>query len=633
MSVITDVTISVHASGVSPNSSSLGTGVSADRRQLHHLRPRARHVQSAGNNNGAAGYVIEYYNDKHTWDLADTVDVSAGQTTPGIDFNLEAGGAISGHVFKADGVSVITDVTISVHADGVSSGSSSRGTWVSQTDGSYTISGLAPGTYKVQGNNNRIGGYISEYYNNKRSWDQADIVTVVASQTTANIDFALKPGGAISGHVFEQDGVTPIAGAHLAAHGPDGRWNYFADTSPDGSYTIRGMPSNTYQIKVEALGYTIQWYNDRPTPGNADWVTVVVPDPTTGIDFKLKPGGAIAGRVFKADGVTPVNDADIQVCAEPTAPNLVGNCSWISQPSGSYTIPGLTPNVAYKVRANNNLAPGYVAKYYNNKYSWDTADTVVTVAKQTTKDIDFALEPDGAVSGRVFEQDGVTPVANACVNVSATAPDWNQVAGFCCTGSDGRFTINGLAPGQVYLRTHANCQGAHPDLQDEWYASGGSTADGSRATVIAIVSGQTRSGINFALDRSGVIRGTVYNADRSIPVGRAGIGVSPSGGNAWNWRAYCADEDGRFSIPVDLGSYKVFTYSDSRCGSNHSYLREFWREKTSWDAADVVTLSTENPEAAGIDFTLEPGGSISGHVYESDGVTPMVNARRNGQPL
>ena len=255
VSVITDVTISVHASGVSPNSSSLGTGVSADRRQLHHLRPtRQARTKCQGNNNGAAGYVIEYYNDKHTWDLADTVDVSAGQTTPGIDFNLEAGGAISGHVFKADGVSVITDVTISVHADGVSSGSSSRGTWVSQTDGSYTISGLAPGTYKVQGNNNRIGGYISEYYNNKRSWDQADIVTVVASQTTANIDFALEPGGAISGHVFEQDGVTPIAGAHLAAHGPDGRWNYFADTSPDGSYTIRGMPSNTYQIKVEALG-------------------------------------------------------------------------------------------------------------------------------------------------------------------------------------------------------------------------------------------------------------------------------------------------------------------------------------------------------------------------------------------
>ena len=46
--------------------------------------------------------------------------VSAGQTKAGIDFNLEALGAIAGHVFKADGVSVITDAPISVFASGLS---------------------------------------------------------------------------------------------------------------------------------------------------------------------------------------------------------------------------------------------------------------------------------------------------------------------------------------------------------------------------------------------------------------------------------------------------------------------------------------------------------------------------------
>ena len=89
----------------------------------------------------------------------------------------------SGHVFKADGVTVITDVLISVHAHGVSAGTSSLGTYASQADGSYTISDLAPGTYKVQCNNNGVGNYISEYYNNKLSRDQADIITVVAGQT------------------------------------------------------------------------------------------------------------------------------------------------------------------------------------------------------------------------------------------------------------------------------------------------------------------------------------------------------------------------------------------------------------------------------------------------------------------
>ena len=133
---------------------------------------------------------------------------------PGVPFSAPTEtGAISGHVFKADGVTVITDVLISVHASGSSAGTSSLGTYASQADGSYTIPGLAPGTYKVQGNNNRVGYYISEYYNNKLSWDQADIVTVVAGQTTTGIDFALEAGGSISGHVFKADGVSVITDA------------------------------------------------------------------------------------------------------------------------------------------------------------------------------------------------------------------------------------------------------------------------------------------------------------------------------------------------------------------------------------------------------------------------------------
>ena len=116
---------------------------------------------------------------------------------------------------------------------------------------------------------------------------------------------------------------------------------------------------------------------------------------------------------------------------------------------------------------------------------------------ETVNNINFTLESGGAIAGHVYEQDGVTPVANACVNVSATAPDWNQIGGTCCTAKDGSYTVTGLPVGRVHIRTHANCRNAHPGLSDEWYAVNGSTPDGSQATPVDVIAGQTRGASTF----------------------------------------------------------------------------------------------------------------------------------------
>ena len=250
--------------------------------------------------------------------------VAVWPSQPGVLFSAPTEtGAISGHIFKADGVTVITDVLIRVHASGVSAGTSSLGTYASQTDGSYTISGLAPGTYKVQCNNNGVGNYISEYYNNKLSRDQADIITVVAGQTATGIDFALDVGGSISCHVFKEDGISVITDTIITV-GAEGVSSGDAVVSQaDGSYTISGLAPGTYKVQGNTKrvgGYVDKWYNNKYVWSQADTIVVSAGQAVTGIDFNLEAGGAVSGHVFKADGVSVITDVTIMVQAGRVSP-------------------------------------------------------------------------------------------------------------------------------------------------------------------------------------------------------------------------------------------------------------------------------------------------------------------------
>jgi len=482
---------------------------------------------------GDPTYVREYWLEKATWAEADIITLtSESPSATGITFTLAQGGSISGHVFKADGSTVITDVLISVHAHGVSPGASSLGTYVSQTDGSYTITGLAPGTYRVQANNNLEPGYVTKYYDNKLTREEADVVEVLAGQTTSEIDFTLGESGAVTGYVYEEDGVTPVANAcvNVSSTAPD--WNQvlgWCCTDENGGFSIASLPAGEYYLRTHAScqgsnpGVIDEWYAD---------------------------GG--------------------------------------STPDGEQATP------------------------------------VTVAAGETTTGVTFALDGAGLISGYVYEEDGVTPVENACVNVSSTAPNWNQVADFCCTGSDGSFTISGVPPGDVYVKTHANCGDYHPNLQDEWYAEGGSTPDGNQATPVTVAAGETTTGVTFALDVGGAISGNVFKADGSTVITDVLIsvhahGVSPG---ASSLGTYVSQSDGSYTITgLAPGTYKV------EANNNHEpgYVSKYYDDKTSWDEADTIEVLA-NQATTGIDFALGPGGSISGHVYEEDGVTPIPDA-------
>jgi hypothetical protein len=132
--------------------------------------------------------------------------------------------------------------------------------------------------------------YVSEWYDDTYDLTNAILLRVAPHQETSGVDLYLAKSGSISGHVYREDGVTPVAGANVYAFPATGEHpGAGANTQPDGSYTIEGLPSGHYKVQATVSGRLAEYYSDAPDEASATEVTVNAPNDTPGIDFALSP--------------------------------------------------------------------------------------------------------------------------------------------------------------------------------------------------------------------------------------------------------------------------------------------------------------------------------------------------------
>ncbi len=165
-----------------------------------------------------ADYLSEYYDNVTDSSSATPVAVTAGQTTPNIHFGLAELGKITGKVTREADGSPVAGVWIA--AENYSTGAYGGGGCAkSGPDGSYTISGLSSGDYRLEAN---TGGtdYALKYFNDALSFSTALKVNVILSQT-ANADFQLLSLPAFRGDI-SGDGKIDLADAILAIGIPAG---------------------------------------------------------------------------------------------------------------------------------------------------------------------------------------------------------------------------------------------------------------------------------------------------------------------------------------------------------------------------------------------------------------------------
>ena len=244
-------------------------------------------------------YIKEYYNNAYYYTGATTVNINAGGSAAGINFQFEIGGIITGMVTDSSG-SGIVDIELRALDTNVYPLD-----WAATSpDGTYTIMGLPPGNIYVKAYTYGED-YISEYYNNALTLDTATQVTVATGQTTGSIDFQLEIGGSVSGHIYETDGVTPIAEASVYAFTEPCLGMMMGEVDPigygytdsTGAYTIDGLPAGNVYVLARPMifddtglapRYLREWYSNAYSCEEADAVAVTSGADTGGINFNLE---------------------------------------------------------------------------------------------------------------------------------------------------------------------------------------------------------------------------------------------------------------------------------------------------------------------------------------------------------
>lgn len=544
------------------------------------------------------GFAPEFYDGQPDFRSADVLSLGAEQTLMNIDFTVEPGGAICGYVYETNGVTPIAEENVMVWPDG---GGDGTGT-LTDSNGYFYIA-LPVGNWTAMAGGRQ--GYIDEYYQEAEGEDGAQLVQVTVGTITSNINFSLELGGSISGHVYESDGTTPVSSGRVHVLASEG-WEYVkgSEVETNGSFSITGLRAGDYKVQVDdlPLGFAPEYYDGESDYEWADVISLGVEEHQTGIDFTLEPGGAICGYVYETNGVTPIEDENVYVWEQG---NPYGGFGMHSDENGYFYIS--LPTGDWLVSAGGNL--GYVSEYYQESPDEDEAQAVHVSEGVLSSNINFTLEMGGAISGYVYEDDGTTPVTSGEISVLELSDRnfvaWTQIAG------DGHYEAAGIPSGSYKVQIYNVPVGFVPQFYN-------GQLDYDEADAVAVTAGQTTSNINFILQPGGTICGYLLDTNAN-PIADENVRASLVEDDEIGF-GDSTDSEGFFSIQLPSGSYKV----EAGGWRIEEYVEEYYDNTYFRDNAEVVIVSA-GQTVSNINFTLEAPSRIVGHVFESDGTTPVVD--------
>ncbi|MEE8207959.1 MAG: carboxypeptidase regulatory-like domain-containing protein, partial [Nitrosomonadaceae bacterium] len=318
----------------------------------------------------------EFYLDKPSFDDADPIYVEAGFTTPGIHFQLEEGGRITGRVTDSQ-LNPIQGVRVRAYDSTQTVQILLREAYTDEY-GDYSIGRLPDGYVKIRFDPPANTNYSRKWYYDKRYFREADLVLTEAGKTTTGKDVQLDEGGAIIGQVTNLDGDGLYNIQVMFVDTESGIW-YSATTGWDGNYGIYNIPLGDYKVRFRANygNYVTEWHNNQYSYADAEPVSVASGQNTTGITELSDNGGYITGTVTaNGQGVEGVRVQALDSTVNYTI-------SWaFTDSNGFYSIPRL-PDCDAKIFFNTNFNNlDYASEWYIDKDSYELAFPLVSVTPE-----------------------------------------------------------------------------------------------------------------------------------------------------------------------------------------------------------------------------------------------------------
>lgn len=320
--------------------------------------------------------------------------------------------------------------------------------------------------------------------------------------------------------------------------------------------------------------------------------------------------GTIAGTVTEDSGSTPL--VGITVTAYNSSGSWMGSDTTIA--GGVYDIPGLAPGTYY-VRTSNSA--GYVDEAWDDQEcvacNVQTTGAPVVVVDSATTTIDFELALGGTISGTVLgagnplEQN--VPVGTSVFVTIADAG--NQFVVGVSTIAGGLFTTPALPAGTYFARVSTNLGYINEiwnNVQCQF------SCQLTSAAPIVVTAGGTASGINFDLEQGARFSGSVENGGSTA---LAGVQIDVRNIANQSVASATTAADGTFTTSpgVPAGDYFLKT------SNAPSYINETNDGQPCIGFCDLEGRTPVTAAAGslttGVDFVLDPGGSISGTVLNA----------------
>jgi hypothetical protein len=218
----------------------------------------------------------------NTYFINQATQIEITPTTPayGIDFTLEKGGSICGHVYQSNGSTPIPEARVQSSLTNTFGGFD-----ITDSNGAFTLSGLPPGQHLVFADTT---GYQREYYDNTPSSSSASKVVISGDEKVTAINFSLATGGTISGCVYQADGKIPLRFATVSTYDSGNKLLNSTTTDWNGTYQTCGLPAGSYKNLGLHWAFASRWYNNTYDQTKAVSISVTNPGDHSSINIDLE---------------------------------------------------------------------------------------------------------------------------------------------------------------------------------------------------------------------------------------------------------------------------------------------------------------------------------------------------------